>query len=95
MDDRTGATRCLPQQFIIEDDETESELSLGSRPFLHRVNDHVRRRQNQSSKDATKDSEKHSVIWRMFMLSKLQASVFIGTSYSNNLHSIKNTDLTM
>ena len=34
-----------PQQFIIGDDETESELSLGSRSFLNRVNDQVRRRQ--------------------------------------------------
>ena len=39
-------------QFVIEDDETESELSLESRSFLHRVNDQVRKRQNQSSKDA-------------------------------------------
>ena len=50
-------------QFVIENDETESELSLESRSFLHRVNDQVRKRQNQSSKDATKDSDKHSVMW--------------------------------
>ena len=56
-------------QLIIETDETnsyaeaESELSLGSRSFLHKVNDQVRKRQKQSSKDATKDSERHSVIW--------------------------------
>ena len=31
-------------QFVIEDDEAESELSLGSRSFLHRVNDQVRKR---------------------------------------------------
>ena len=31
-------------QFVIEDDETESELSLGSKSFLHRVNDQVRKR---------------------------------------------------
>ena len=34
-----------------------------SRSFLHRVNDQVRKRQNQSSKDAAKDSDKHSLIW--------------------------------
>ena len=51
-------------QFIIENDETnchaeaESELSLGSRSFLHRVNDQVRKRQ----KHAAKDSDKHYVI---------------------------------
>ena len=32
-----------PPQFIIGDDETESELSLGSRSFLDRVNDKVRK----------------------------------------------------
>ena len=89
-------------RFIIENDETnsyaeaESELSLGSRSFLHRVNDQVRKRQNQSSKDATKDSDKHSVILGMFMSSTLQASVFMVKNYSDNWHSIKNTeDLTM
>ena len=47
--------------------------------------------------DATEDSEEHSVIWRMFISSTLQASVFMGKNYSDNLHSIKNTgkDLTM
>ena len=55
--------------FIVENDnmdsytEAESEMSLESRSFLHRVNDQVRKRQYQSSKDATKDSDKHSVIW--------------------------------
>ena len=50
-------------QFAIEEDEAESDLSLGSRSFLHRVNDQVRKRQKQSSIDATEDSEEHSVIW--------------------------------
>ena len=31
--------------------------------FLHRVNDRVRKMQDQSSKDATQDSNKHSEIW--------------------------------
>ena len=34
-----------PQQFIIGNDETESELSVESRSFLNRVNDQVRKRQ--------------------------------------------------
>ena len=56
-------------RFVIDNDDTdsntatESDLSLTSRLFLHRVNDRVRTRQNQSSKDAKKDSDKHSVIW--------------------------------
>ena len=72
MEVRTGRPAVCSQQadqFIIENDETksyaeaESELPLGSRSFLRRVNDQVHKRQKQSSKDATKDSDKHSVIW--------------------------------
>ena len=75
----------------------ESEMSLESRSFLHRVNDQVRKKQNQSSKAATKDSDKHSVIWGMCMSSALQASVFMEKNCSDNWHSIKNTgrNLTM
>ena len=46
---------------------------------------------DQSSKDAMQDSDKHSLLWRMFMSSTLEASVFMGKNYSENLHSIKNT----
>ena len=50
----------------------------------------------RSSMDVTEDSEEHSVIWRMFMSSTLQSSVFMVKNYSDNWHSIKNTkDLTM
>ena len=86
MEDRTGRPVVTAQQtdrFIVENNkmnsytEAESEMSSESRSFLHRVNDQVRKRQNQSSKDATKDSDKHSVIWRMFMSSTLRASVFM------------------
>ena len=87
--DRTGRPvvcpqRGAPQQFVIEDDEAESDLSLGSRSFVHMVNDQVRKRQKQSSMDATDDSEEHSVIWGMFMSSTLQASVFMVKNYSYN-----------
>ena len=74
-------------RFIVENDEkncyteAESELSLESRSFLQRVNDQVRKRQNQSSKDATKDSDKYSVTCGMFMSSTLQASVFMVKNY--------------
>ena len=77
MEDRTGRPVVNAQhtdRFIVENDEmnsyaeAQSELSLGSRSFLHRKNDQVRKRQNQSSKDATKDSDKHSVIWQCLCL---------------------------
>ena len=90
-------------RFIVDDDDmdsntvTESDLSFKSRSFLHRVNDRVRKMLDQSSKDATQDSNKHPLIWRMFMSSTLEASVFMGKEYSENLRSIKNTanNLTM
>ena len=102
MDDRTGTPvvcpqrGARPQQFIIEDDETDSELSLGSGSFLDRANDQVRKRQKRSSMNVTEDDEKHSVIWGMFMSSTLQSSVLMGKNNSDNWHSIKNTkDFTM
>ena len=91
MEDRTGRPVVTAQhtdRFIVENDkmnsytEAESEMLLESRSFLHRVNDQVRKMQNQSSKDATKDSDKHSVIWGMFMSSTLQASVFMVKNYN-------------
>ena len=56
-------------RFIVDDDDmdsdtvAESDMSLESRSFLHRVNDRVRQMQDQSLKDATQDSNKHSLIW--------------------------------
>ena len=53
--DRTGQLVVIdqreirPQQFVIGNDETESELSMGSRSFLNRVNDQVRQRKKRSS----------------------------------------------
>ena len=75
----------------------ESEMSLESRSFLHRVNDQVREIQDQYSQDATQDSNKHSLIWRILMSSTLQASVFMGKKYREIFHSIQNTgkDLTI
>ena len=46
------------QQFVIGDDETESDWSLGSRSFLDRVNDQVRKRQKRFSMNVTEDDEK-------------------------------------
>ena len=85
-------------KFVIDDDDmdtdtaTESNLSLKSRAFLHRVNDRLRKILDHSSKDAMQDIDKRSLIWRMFMSSTLETSVFMGKNYSENLHSIKNTE---
>ena len=55
--------------FVVDDDDmdsdtvAESDMSLKSRSFLHRANDRVRKMQDQSSKDAIQDRNKHSLIW--------------------------------
>ena len=45
------------QEFVIEADEAELNLSLGFRSFLLRVNDQVRKRQKQPSKDAKRQQQ--------------------------------------
>ena len=49
------------------DTATESDLALKSRSFLNRVNDRLRNMLDQFSKDATQDSNKHSLICGMFV----------------------------
>ena len=55
-------------RFIVDDDDmdsdtaTESNLSLKSRSFLHRVNDRLRKMLDHS-KDAMQDIDKRSLIW--------------------------------
>ena len=74
-------------RFVIDDDDmdsntvTESDVSLKSRSFLHRVNDRVRKMLDQSSKNAIQDSIKHSLMWWMFTSSTLEASIFMGKNF--------------
>ena len=88
--------RPVDDKFVIDDDvdsdtATESNLSLRSRSFLNRVNDRLRKMLDHLPEDAMQDIEKRSMIWWMFVSSTLEASVFMGNNYSDNLHSIKNT----
>ena len=90
-------------KFVVDDDDmhsntvTESDLSLKSRSFLHRVTDRVRKILDHSSKDAMQEIDKRSLICGMLMSSTMEASVFMGKEYSDNLLSIKNIekDLTL
>ena len=71
MEVRTGRPVCEQSpglftehtdKFIVDDNDMDSgtdgdsDMSFLSRSFLHRVNDRVRKIQDQSSKDATQDS---------------------------------------
>ena len=100
--DRTGQPVAIPQreirpqQLIIGNVETESELSVESRSFLSRVNGPLRKRQKRSSMNVTEKGEKHSMVWGMFMSATLESAVFKGKNYLDNCHSITNTkDLTL
>ena len=56
-------------KFVTDDDDmdsdaaTESNFSLQSRSFLHRVNDRVRKILDHSSIDAMHGIDKRSLIW--------------------------------
>ena len=98
----TSTGRPVYDKFVIDDDmdsdtATESNLSLRSRSFLNRVNDRLRKILDHSSKDAIQDIDKRSLMWSLSMSSTVEASVFMGKNYLDNLHSIKNTrdNLTM
>ena len=86
----------------LEDSKSTSGGTLSifgshTRSFLNRVNDRLRKMLDHSSKDAMQDIDKRSMIWGMFMSSTLEASVFTGKNYSDNLHSFRNAgkDLTL
>ena len=93
--------RPVDDKFVIDDDmdsdtATESNLSLRSRSFLNRVNDRFRKILDHSPEDPMQDIDKRSLISGMFLSSTVEAFVFMGKHYSDNLHSINNTrkDLT-
>ena len=90
----TGTVRPVYDKFVINDDmdsdtATESDLSLRSWSFLNRVNDRLRKMLDRSPEDAMQNIDKRSMIWRKFMSSTVEASVFMVKNYSNNSHSIK------
>ena len=64
----TRTERPVDDKFVIDDDmdsdtATESNISLGSRSFLNRVNDRLRKMLNRSPEDAMQDIDKRSMIW--------------------------------
>ena len=94
--------RPVDDKLVIDDDmdsdtAAESDFSLKSRSFLHRVNDRLRKMLNRSPEDSMQDIDKRSMIWGMFMSSTVEASVFMGENCSENLHSVKHIleDLTL
>ena len=64
----TSTGRPVDDKFVIDDDMdsdtvTESNLSLRSRSFLHRVKDRARKMLDHLPEDAMQDIDKRSIIW--------------------------------
>ena len=89
MEEKTGRPVVFAQhtnRFIVENSYTvaESEMSLESMSFMHRVTDQVKKDrtnlQKMQQRTATNILQygEHSSVWRMCMSSKLEASVFMG-----------------
>ena len=68
------------------DTAAESNLSVS---FLNKVNDRLRKMLNRAPEGPMQDIHKRSMIWGMFKSSTVEASVLMGSNYSENLHSIK------
>ena len=89
----TSTEKLVSNNLVIDIDvesatSAESDISLKSHSLLNRVNDRLRKMLNRSPEDSMQDIDKRSVIWRMFVSSTLEASVFMGENYSDNFHSI-------
>ena len=64
----TSTGRPVYDMFVIDDDmdsatAAESDLSLGSRSFLNRVHDRLRKMLDRSPKDSMQDIDKRFMIW--------------------------------
>ena len=63
--------------------------------FVNKIKDQVRNRQKRMS-NVAESGDEHSIIWRMFMATTLNAATFMGKNFLDNQNSIKNsTDLTL
>ena len=62
--------------------------------FVNKVKDQVRNRQKMSN--VAESGEEHSIIWRMFMATTLNAATFMGKNFSTIHSVVKNyEDLTL
>ena len=70
------------EKFIVGSDTTE---------FVNKIRNQVRIRQKRMSSIAENCTE-HSIIWRMFMATTLNAATFMGKNYSTMQNVVKNEE---
>ena len=69
------------EKFVMGSDATE---------FVNKVRDQVRIRQKRMSNNVAEDCAEHSMIWRMFMGTTLNAATFMGKNFSTIQSVFKN-----
>ena len=85
--DRSGQTDGIDYQ-----EEADSEnffMGNDAAEFVNKVKDQVRKRQKRMLNAAESDEE-HSIIWRMFMATTLNAATFMGKNFSTIQSVVKN-----
>ena len=91
--DRSGKPETVNHQ-----EEANSEnfvMGSDAAEFVNKVKDQVRNRQKRMS-NVAESGEEHSIIWRMFMATTLNAATFMGNNFSTIQSVVKNhEDLTL
>ena len=90
-------------RFIVDDDDmdsntvAESAISFKIQIILAQVNDRVRKMLDQSSKDATQHSNKHSLIWENVYVCNIGSIYFHGNGILSQctFHQIYRDNVTM
>ena len=72
--------KAYSENFVMGSDASE---------FVNKVNDQVRNRQKRMS-NVVESGDEHSIIWRMFMATTLNAETFMGKNFSTTQSVVKN-----
>ena len=86
--ERTGR----PDSENVQGKANFEKLIMGSdtTEFVNKVKNQVRIRQKRMSNNVAEDCTEHSIIWRMFMATTLNAATFMGKNYSTMRNVVQN-----
>ena len=75
----------------MENEKTELKLSVESKSFVNRVNDHVLKKDRKEFPTLQGEGEEHSIIWGMFTAVTMESARFMGKNFQDNQNFIVNT----
>ena len=80
-----------PETLNHQEEANSENFVMGSdaEEFVDKVKDQVRNRQKRMS-NVAESGEEHSIIWRMFMATTLNAATFMGKNFSTIQSVVKN-----